>query len=89
MNPYYKPLTREQKRRKQQIRNYRRSQQWICEWITKADECKKESERQLLRQTAAVVVMMYKHIFEDEKQNEECLHHTDMLSQNVALSVLE
>ena len=40
-NPNYPVLTREQKRRKQAIRNWKRSQKQLVEYCCKAQECHK------------------------------------------------
>ena len=84
----YAPLTREQKRRKQQIRNWRRSHEWVCDWNKQAVICATLSQKQAFLHSAYVARKMFYHIFDDEDKQETALYQSDILSEEMALSVL-
>jgi len=94
-NPYYLPLTQDQKRRKQAIRNYKREQAKLdCEYYNFAVECSDvynqqkriEQERDVDKEMEVAynnLVYSLKDIFQEHDKQDELKYHSEVLAESV------
>ena len=79
----YLPLTAEQKRRKQSIRNWKRQQQNLIEYCKFAEICKSLYLKDKQKTTDKIIEYSLKTIFEEHDKQDAIEYNLSVLSESV------